>query len=118
MTTKEVADRLVHLCKSGQWDLAISELYAQDIHSTEMPGGPLPTHTKGLAAMKAKGEQWQQMIESFHGAEIEGPVVADPYFSCSMISDVTLKGGMRTTNSEICLYRVKDGKIISEQFFY
>jgi hypothetical protein len=31
--------------------------------------------------------------------------------------DVTMKGQERSKIAEICVYEVKDGKIISEQFF-
>jgi len=31
--------------------------------------------------------------------------------------DVTMKGQARSSFEELCVYRVKDGKIISEQFF-
>jgi hypothetical protein len=31
--------------------------------------------------------------------------------------DAKMKGAERSTMSEICVYKVKDGKIISEQFF-
>jgi hypothetical protein len=53
-----------------------------------------------------------------HGGTTENPVVAGHYFTCHMTMDFTPKGGQRTVMEEICLYKVKDGKIVSEQFFY
>jgi hypothetical protein len=35
-----------------------------------------------------------------------------------MSFDATFKGGGRTKMDEICVYEVKDGKIVKEQFFY
>jgi len=32
--------------------------------------------------------------------------------------DVTMKGAPRMNMDEICLYEVKDGKIIREEFFF
>jgi len=32
--------------------------------------------------------------------------------------DITYKGMPRMNDSEICVYNVVDGKIVSEQFFY
>ena len=43
-------------------------------------------------------------------------VVAGSSFACAMHLDVTLKRPGRMTVNELCIYEVKDGKIISEQF--
>lgn len=40
MTTQEIANRLVELCKIGQNDAAMQELYAADIVSIEPAGTP------------------------------------------------------------------------------
>jgi limonene-1,2-epoxide hydrolase len=37
-------------------------------------------------------------------------------FACAMQLDVTIKGQGRMNLNELCVYEVKDGKIISEQF--
>jgi len=119
MTTKEVADKLVDYCRTGRWDLAQEELYAADAVSIEMEGAPgFPPRVEGMEAIKAKGEQWNAMVEEFHGVEIEGPIVAGDHFTVSMSMDITMKGQPRKKDPEIALYKVKDGKIVSEQFFY
>ena len=46
------------------------------------------------------------------------PIVADDFFSCYMKMDATFKEGGRQSMEEICLYQVKDGKIVQEEFFY
>ncbi|MFK7809445.1 MAG: SnoaL-like domain-containing protein [Saprospiraceae bacterium] len=117
MTTTEVANRLIELCQSGKWEAAQNELYAEDCVSIELPGSPNEI-TKGLANIKKKGEQWDQMVEEVHGNKIEGPIVADNHFSLSMALDVTFKGMPRMTTSEVCVYEVTNGKITKEQFFY
>jgi len=43
---------------------------------------------------------------------------AGNFFACAMGFDATMKDRGRTKMEEIALYEVKDGKIISEQFFY
>jgi len=119
MTTKEVADKLVDYCRSGRWDLAQEELYAADAVSIEMEGAQgFPPRVEGMEAIKAKGDQWNAMVEEFHGVEIEGPIVAGDHFTVSMSMDITMKGQPRKKDPEIALYKVKDGKIVSEQFFY
>jgi ketosteroid isomerase-like protein len=32
--------------------------------------------------------------------------------------DVTMKGGQRMKMDEVCVFKVKDGKIVSEEFFF
>ena len=118
MTTSEVANQLVSLCQTGQWDKALDDLYSENAVSIEPAGGPWPERTEGLEAMRAKGKQWESMVEEVHGMEIEGPLVAGDYFSCTMKMDITIKGMPRSQNDEVCLYKVEDGKIVSEQFFY
>ena len=54
----------------------------------------------------------------FHSSEIGDPIVGDNHFSCIMTSDVTFKEGGRVNFSEVCVYKVEDGKIVLEQFFY
>jgi limonene-1,2-epoxide hydrolase len=45
-------------------------------------------------------------------------VLANNWFSISLRLDVTMKGRGRVDMREICVYRVKDGKVVLEQFFY
>jgi len=42
--------------------------------------------------------------------------VAGSSFACTMHMDVTMKGQGRMDMTELCVYQVKDGKIVSEQF--
>jgi len=119
MTTQEIANKLVAYCRSGKWEGAYQELYSPDCVSIEMEGAQgFPTRVEGMDAIKVKGEQWQGMLDEFYGMEVSDPVVAGDHFSCSMVMDVKMKGRERTKDEEIALYRVKDGKIVSEQFFY
>jgi hypothetical protein len=118
MTTKEIADRLISLCRNGKIEEAKEELFALDIISTEPYEGILPKETKGMDAIRKKAELFISMVENFYGDTISDPLVAGDYFSLSWISDLQMKGEARKTNNEICVYKIKDGKIVSEQFFY
>jgi hypothetical protein len=53
-----------------------------------------------------------------HGGYTGAPIVAGNFFSCTMGMDITMKGQGRMNMEEVCLYQVKDGKIVLEQFFY
>jgi ketosteroid isomerase-like protein len=119
MTTQEVANKLVQLCSQGQFDEAADSLYSPDIVSVE-PGAPpgMSRESKGLAAVKAKGEWWTNNHD-VHSVSVEGPLVAGQHFAVTFKMDVTYKPeGKRFQMEEIALYRVADGKIVQEEFFY
>lgn len=118
MTTKEVAGQLVKMCRDGKVEEAKQELFTEDTLSIEPSQGILPKETKGLASIQMKAELFISMVEQFYGHTITDPVVAGDYFSIGWETDLQMKGQERKTSSEICLYKVKDGKIVSEQFFY
>lgn len=118
MTTQQVADRLVQLCRNGKIEEAKLELFTEETLSIEPQEGLLPKQVKGLTAIQQKAELFIAHVEHFFGDIITDPYVAGDYFSVGWTSDLQMKGKERQTNYEICLYKVKDGKIISEQFFY
>ncbi len=117
MSTQEVANRLVEMCRQGQNMEALAELYAENCVSHEMPGMP-NERTEGLAAITTKSQQWYETVEEFHGGEVSDPMVAGNHFTCKMSFDITFKERGRSQMEELCLYEVADGKIVSEQFFY
>lgn len=119
MNTQEIANKLVEYCKNGKWDKAQEELYADNAVSIEMPGVPgFPERVEGKAAIVKKGEMWSSGVEEFFGVEIEGPIVAGDHFACTMVMDIKMKGRERSKDEEVCIFKVADGKIVSEQFFY
>lgn len=118
MSIKEIADRLVALCRQSQWKQAQRELFTEDAVSME----PYPTpafekETKGLTAIQEKADRWDSMVQETHAIEVSEPMVADRCFAVTMRMDVTMKDGKRFDFTELCVYQVKDGKITSEQFF-
>jgi hypothetical protein len=120
MSTESVAKRLVELCRSGQFEAAQKELYAQDAESIEAPGSHQADmgDVKGLDAIYKKGEAFQASVQEMHGVKISDATVAGNWFSLAMTLDVTMKEHGRIEMTEICVYHVKDGKIDREQFFY
>lgn len=118
MTTHQVANRLVELCRQGKVLEAQEELFSDDVESIEPAGSQGAPNTKGKEAALEKGKYFANMIEEVHGAEISEPVVGGNHFAISWSMDVTMKEKGRSTMDEVCVYHVKDGKIASEQFFY
>lgn len=118
MTTTEVANKLVELCRQGKIDEVQETLFAdnaQSIEANEMMG---PKVVTGLDAIKAKSIAFQSGVEEFHSATISDPIVAGNSFAITWAMDATFKGRGRMTIEEVCAYQVKDGKITLEQFFY
>ena len=116
MTTQEVADKLVSLCREGKYDQAYG-LYAQDAVSVEMPGVPNEV-TEGLDNILKGFEQWASNIEESHGGTVGDPVVMGNHFVVPMTSDVTFKQGGRINMEELCMYQVEGGKIKKASFHY
>lgn len=118
MTTTEIANRLVEHCKKGEFEGAQKELYAEDAISIEAHGTPdFQQETKGLDAIIEKGKKWGTMVEEYHGMKVSEPLVGENSFAVTMTMDVTMKGQGRMAMTELCVYNVKDGKVVSEQFF-
>jgi ketosteroid isomerase-like protein len=120
MTTKDIAHKLVELCRQGRSAEALDTLYAPDavsIEAADMPGAP-SREIKGVAGIKAKGEWWiaNHIIHDF---TISGPFPHGDRFIVGFRFDVTSKPmGQRMQMEEAGLYHVKNGKIVREEFFY
>ena len=119
MTTKEVADQLVKLCSEGKFKEAMEAFYSPDIVSMEAFAPPGQSReSKGYEAVKAKSEWWMENHD-VHSCIVEGPLVAGSQFAATFKLDVTFKPeSRRILMEEIGVYKVVDGKIVYEEFFY
>lgn len=118
MTTKEIANRLVSLCQKGDFHKALQELYSQDAVSLEQQATPaFEKETKGLEAIYEKGKKWNEMVEEMHGITVSDAIIAEHSFALTMRMELTMKAMGKIDMTEICVYKVKDGKIVQEEFF-
>jgi hypothetical protein len=120
MNIESIANRLVELCRAGKFEQAQEELYASDAVCIE-PEGLAPGalgNAEGLPAIIEKGRQFNAAIEAMHGGSVSEPAIAGNWFSVALMLDATFKGRGRMKLEEICVYHVRDGKIVREQFFY
>jgi hypothetical protein len=118
MSIEQIANRLTELCRHGQYETAQQELYADDATSTEPENSPGLQNVKGKNAIVEKGHQFQSMVEAIHGNTVSDPIIAGNYFSVAAVIDLTMKGMGRMTMNEVAVYKVADGKVVSEEFFY
>lgn len=118
MTTNEIATRLAELCRKGDFETAQKELFADDATSTEPYATPdFEQETKGLQDILEKGRKFESMVGEMHALTVSEPLVADNSFALTLHMDVTMKEKGRMNMTELCVYKVKDGKVVSEEFF-
>lgn len=117
MSTQEVANKLVAYCREGKNIDAINELYADGIISKESKGSPHEL-VEGKQGVIAKNEGWLASVDEIHSTSISDPIVTGDFFAVTMDMDVTYKDYGRMGMKELAVYEAKDGKVVSEQFFY
>ena len=110
-------EKLVTLSNAGKDDVALEELYADSIVSTEASAaGEMPARLEGIEAVRQKHQWWNSNTKT-HSASAEGPFVgfADDEFVVRFTMDVTM-GGERSTMTEVGIYKVADGKIVEDRY--
>ncbi len=66
MITKEIAYRLVDMCRNEKVEEAKEELFSPDITSIEPMEGILPKEVKGMDAIKKKAALFMSKVENFY----------------------------------------------------
>ena len=96
-----------------------NELFAEDAVNIEPVASVLSgIETKGLDKMKEKAKGYDAMVVKSYGYSVSEPLVAGNGIAFILTMDNDMKEHGRNTISELCVYEVKDGKIIKEQFYY
>lgn len=119
MTTSEVANKFVTLCKEGKNFDVMQTLYDENIVSVEAARRKTGNfETIGKAAVIQKSAEWAQAHE-IHGGAVDGPFLLEDKFAVVFEFDVTPKAtGKRVKDREIAVYTVTNGLIVREEFFY
>ena len=118
MTTQEVAARFNELAQQEKWFEIQDEFFSDDVRSIDPPDSPYFSYAEGKSAVRKKGEDFVNRIEAVHSATTTEPLVGSNHFAVGRQKDITVKGHGRIQINQIMLYEVKDGRIVSEQFFY
>ncbi|MEO6285765.1 MAG: SnoaL-like domain-containing protein [Dyadobacter sp.] len=118
MTTHEVAARFNELAQQEKWFEIQDEFFADDVKSLDPPNSPYFGYAEGKSAVRRKGEDFVKRITAAHKLFTSEPLVSGNHFAVGREKDLTVDGFGRIQISQIMLYEVKDGQIISEQFFY
>lgn len=122
MTTQEVANRLVALCRAGKNLEAVDTLLSADVQSIEATGDEtMPAVMNGRDAVRGKNQWWLDN-HKIHSAKVKGPYPNGDRFAVIFDFEVTPAAGpmagKRMRMEEIAVYTVVDGKVAREEFFY
>jgi hypothetical protein len=118
LTIREVAARFHELAQQEKWFEIQDELFAENVRSIEPPHAQGLPNAEGKAAVRKKGEALVSQVEAVHASSTTAPVVAGSFFAVGRELDMTVRGAGRTQMNEVMVYEVKNGQIVSEQFFY
>lgn len=118
MTTQEVAARFNELAQQEKWFEIQNEFFSDDVKSIDPANSPYFGYAEGKASVRKKGEDFVKRIEAVHSVYTGEPIVTGNHFAVVREKDLTVQGLGRIQIHQIMLYEVKDGQIISEQFFY
>jgi len=118
MTINEIAKQLVILCRQGKFEEVQKDLFSKDAVSVEPYATPeFEKETKGLDAILQKGHKFESMVQETHKVEVSEPLIAGNSFCCTLRMETTMKERGHMDMTELCVYEVKDGKIIRETFY-
>jgi hypothetical protein len=114
-TIHEIANLLKELVGEQKFVEAYQQLFSDDAESIDpqIPGGQ---SLKGLDTL-IKYEQDFLARVTIEKLSLSEPIIAGSYFTLSFKMSFDIKGIGHKDVEEICVYKVKDGKIISQQFF-
>lgn len=119
MTTSEVAKRYYELIQMHQYEQIQRELYTPDAVSIEPDNDSnLPLVVTGIEALQQKEGLFFSQVEEMYGGYMSEPVVSTFFFSMMTGMDVTMRGKQRKKKEQICVFEVRNGKIVKEQFYY
>src|ERR1700743_2526093 len=86
---------------------------AKSIDPLNTSGQPL----KGLATLIAREKDSLSSITTIHKISLSEPIIAGSYFTMSLKMSFEIRDQGHMEIDEIYLYKVKDGKIISQKCF-
>lgn len=115
-TPFEVGRALVEMFNKGQFAEIEDKFWSPKVCSTE--GYGVSMTWKGRKAVVAKNTEWMS-THTIHSASAEGPYVGATGFAVKFKMDVEdTAAGKRQVMEEVGVYRVKNGKIVDEEFMY
>ncbi|WP_426668286.1 SnoaL-like domain-containing protein [Mucilaginibacter sp. McL0603] len=115
-TIHEIANRLKEMLSEQKFVEAYQLLFSEDAESIDplnTSGQPL----KGLTTLLEREKDFLSRVTTIHKISLSEPIIAGSYFTLSLKMSFDVKGQGHMDVDELCVYKVKEGKILSQQFF-
>jgi ketosteroid isomerase-like protein len=93
---------------------AFDQFYAEDVVMQENSGEPC----RGKAANRQRTLGWAETVFQFHAARLIGSAVSGDRAYSEWEYDVTYKNGVRYQLNEVAVRVWRDGKVVSERFYW
>ncbi|HWD87617.1 MAG TPA: SnoaL-like domain-containing protein [Mucilaginibacter sp.] len=114
-TIEQIASRLVELCREQKFVEAYKELFAEEAISID-PMYTIMPHARGLITLIEREKQFLAKTQ-INGITISEPMISGSYFAIRIDMDFIHEDRGHVNSGELGVYHVKDGKIVSQQFF-
>ena len=108
MDITQVANRLVELCRKGEFVQAEQELYSADVVHVEVDG----TEFKGFDEVLQKEIKFLEQLKAPPTIEVSEPLIAGNFFSVTMHMQFVHSQRGKGDINELLLYKVAEGKIV------
>ncbi len=110
----EIAGRLASLCTDHQFVEAYSTLFSEHAVSIDpiYKNEPL----QGLSNLIEREKNFLA-ANTIHEVKLSEPIFAGNYFSIVLSMNFTTADQTKRAIEELCVYKVENGKIVSQQFF-
>ncbi|WP_028295627.1 nuclear transport factor 2 family protein [Olivibacter sitiensis] len=113
-TITSISRHLIQLLRNQQFVKAYEDLFSEDAESID-PINPRPEPLKGLSRLIEVEKLFLSKVEIYN-IEISEAIHAENYFTIRFFIAFLIDGKKRNID-ELCVYKVSQGKIISQQFF-
>lgn len=114
MNVKELDTQLNQQVLGGDIMGAFEKFYAEDVVMQENSTEPFV----GKDVNRKREQDFVDSIQDFHGANVLSTAVEGDVSFSEWWMDVTFKGGARYQLAQVAVRKWKDGKIVSERFYY
>jgi hypothetical protein len=114
-TIHEIANGLKEMLSEQKFVQAYQLLYSDDAESID----PLNTSGQPLKGLTTLLEREKDFLSraTIKKISLSDPIIAGSYFTMSLQMSFDVQEQDHMEVNELCVYKVKNGKIISQQFF-
>lgn len=113
-TVTSISENLIELLKKQEFIKAYEELFSQEAESID-PLYSASASLKGLTGLIEREKDFL-MRAKINKVDVSEPIHYGAYFTFKLSMNFSIEGNAHNLE-ELCVYKVSQGKIISQQFF-